>query len=62
MKDLNFLEVNRDNGNALIDLTNYQVDELNHIISNDSKFLTSEGLMDYSLLLVMESSKKLSTR
>ena len=62
MKDLNFIEINRDHGNALIDLTDSQVNQLNTIISNDSAFLTSEGLMDYSLLLVIEGNNKIQSK
>ena len=54
MKDINFIEINKDSGFSLIELTFEQNDLLQKIILNDSMFLESLGLMDYSLLLVIE--------
>jgi hypothetical protein len=58
MKDMNFVEINKYTGNSLIDLNDIENDQINTIIQNDQRFLTSEGLMDYSLLLVRETLQK----
>jgi hypothetical protein len=62
MKDMNFIEINRDIGYSLIDLNVMELDEINEIIESDSEFLSSEGLMDYSLLMVLESLSKSDKR
>lgn len=38
------------------------MNDLNEIIHNDSKFLESKGLMDFSLLLFVETEESQSTR
>jgi hypothetical protein len=37
-----------------MELNSAQVNELNMLIEKDSKFLMKYGIMDYSLLLVIE--------
>lgn len=59
---MNFIEINRDIGYSLIDLNVMELDEINEIIESDSEFLSSEGLMDYSLLMVLESLSKSDKR
>ena len=54
MKDLNYLEINRDLSGQLMKLSKQQFDELDWILKADSKFLSDHNLMDYSLLLVIE--------
>ena len=54
MKDMNFVEINKDSGYRLMELTSEQNTILNKIMINDTLFLESLGLMDYSLLLVIE--------
>ena len=58
MKDLNFLEIDKDCGFSLMELTSNQNKLLKKIIINDSMFLESLGLMDYSLLLVIEEVQR----
>ena len=58
MKDLNYVEINKDCGYTLMELTQEQNTKLNNIINIDSLFLQSQGLMDYSLLLVIEETSK----
>ena len=47
MKDLNFNEIEK---NIMISQEN--IDQIRNIISSDSKFLSDSGLMDYSLFLI----------
>ena len=55
LKDLNFIEINRDLGQSLVNLTIQQIDDLNACIKEDCAFLSKHNLMDYSLLLVIET-------
>ena len=52
MKDMNFLEISQEVN--MIKLHPGEKQLLEEIIELDSKFLESQGLMDYSLLLVVE--------
>ena len=52
MKDMNFLEISQEVN--IIKLHPGEKQLLEEIIELDSKFLESQGLMDYSLLLVVE--------
>ena len=54
MKDMNFIEINQDLNHTLINFPEDKVDYYSSIIEKDSIFLLSHGLMDYSLLLVVE--------
>lgn len=54
MKDLNYMEINRDMNNQLLKLDNKQFEILNWLIRKDSEFLRDHNLMDYSLFLVIE--------
>ena len=51
---MNFVEINKDI-NSLIDMPERKRLEILEIIRNDTKFLQSKGLMDYSLLLFIET-------
>lgn len=54
MRDLNFLEINKDI-DYLVHITESDKMRLNEIIRKDSIFLEKHNLMDYSLLLAIES-------
>lgn len=54
MKDLNYLEINRDLSGQLMKLSKEQFDELDWLFKVDSQFLRDHNLMDYSVLLVIE--------
>lgn len=51
---MNFVEINKDLNHSLISLSSQQLQKIRSMISSDSKFLEKHGLMDYSLLLVIE--------
>ena len=55
MKDVNFLEINKHFNNNLIKFSKNEIKKFEKIIKNDSVFLKNLGLMDYSLLLVVET-------
>lgn len=55
LKDLNFLEISKDLGRSMIHMDPDYIDELNGLILEDSQFLASHNLMDYSLLFVIET-------
>ena len=55
LKDLNFLEISKDLDFNLVDLNPIQLAQLKIIISRDSEFLRAHGLMDYSMLMVVET-------
>ena len=54
MKDNNFIEINRDLNNTLVNFTNDQIKKFSTMIEMDSKFLRDHNLMDYSLLMTIE--------
>jgi len=54
LKDLNFLKINKDWDNTLLQLSRDDRDKLLSNIKKDSEFLRQKGLMDYSLLVVIE--------
>lgn len=54
MKDLNFLEIKNDK-KKIIRLNDYQLSQINETLSKDCEFLSNYGLMDYSLLMVIET-------
>ena len=58
MKDLNYEEINQNMDLSFIRLTRKQFYELDIIQMKDSAFLERHGLMDYSLLLVIEHVKE----
>ena len=55
MKDMNFEEINKDLNYSLVNFSNEKKDELRSILEQDSLFLSKYGIMDYSLLLVLEN-------
>jgi len=55
LKDLNFLEISKAVGSKLLNLRSDQSEDYLSILEADSKFLVNHSLMDYSLLLVIET-------
>ena len=55
LKDTNFTQITKAIGNKLINLNKDESKALASVLEADSKFLASHGLMDYSLLLVVET-------
>ena len=56
LKDMNYLEILMEKrGLMQLSLANYS--ELTEIITKDSEFLRSLGIMDYSLLMVIEKNE-----
>lgn len=58
LKDTNFKEIQNDLSYSLVELNSYDLKSVNYILEQDSKFLASHNLMDYSLLLVVEHEKE----
>ena len=56
LRDLNFMEINKD-VKDFIDISDFEKTILNKIIREDSIFLEKHNLMDYSLLLAIESKQ-----
>ena len=54
LRDLNFVEIDKDL-KGIIDIRSDKLIELNEILKQDSLFLEKHNLMDYSLLLAIES-------
>ncbi len=54
---MNYLEINKDCQNQLFKVPQQKFDTLAWLIQEDSQFLRSKGIMDYSLLLVIEHVK-----
>ena len=59
MKDLNFIKINKDFNNKLTVFTKTEKFRILDLIKKDSLFLRNHGLMDYSMLLVVEYCPKL---
>lgn len=57
MKDINYLEINKEFEGQLMKLDKKQYDSLKWLTKMDSEFLSKHNLMDYSMLLVIESVK-----
>jgi hypothetical protein len=57
LKDNNWIEIGADSNNSMMKLTKSQFDHLERNLKNDSEFLRKHGLMDYSLLLGVETIK-----
>ena len=57
MKDINYLEINKEFDGQLMRLNAEQHQQLKGIIEKDAQFLKNHGLMDYSLLLAIELVK-----
>ena len=55
MKDVNFLEINKYFDQNLVKFDKNEIEKYEKIIKADSLFLKRHGLMDYSLLLVIET-------
>ena len=54
MKDRNFVEINDDLNRSLVNFSESQICDFSEAIHYDTVFLRDHGLMDYSLLLVVE--------
>ena len=61
MKDLNYLMINKEKDNSLLQLSRADYNQLKIIIDMDSEFLMKHNLMDYSLLVVIEQEKSLAS-
>ena len=59
MKDLNFIKISKDFNNKLTVFTKEEKFRILDLIEKDSVFLRNHGLMDYSMLLVVEYCPKL---
>jgi 1-phosphatidylinositol-4-phosphate 5-kinase len=59
LKDIDFIKTKKELGSKrLLNLTYNEVWELSYLIEEDTKFLASLNLMDYSLLLVIETDRQ----
>ena len=56
MMDLNFLDINKSSNFNLMRLSSEEKTRLEWIIQLDSKFLMNHNIMDYSFLLMIETS------
>lgn len=54
LKDLNFLDISNDLGYSLIDIDKESASCINSTLAMDSKFLMEHGILDYSMLLVID--------
>ena len=61
LRDLNFIEINKDI-KSMINISQTDVVRLNQIIQKDSLFLEEHNLMDYSLLLAIESKYRINKK
>lgn len=61
MKDLNYLMINKEKDNSLLQLSRADYNHLKNIIDLDSQFLMKHNLMDYSLLVVIEQEKSVAS-
>ena len=55
LKDTNYNQMSKDCQHQLLELDVEVANELTCLVHSDSEFLSSLGLMDYSLLFVIES-------
>jgi len=56
LKDTNFIEISKSIGKRLLNVTEEKCYEILNALEADSKFLASHNIMDYSLLLVVETA------
>ena len=54
MMDKNFIEINKDFNQTLLNFSEERIEEYSKMIQADTYFLRKHNLMDYSLLLVVE--------
>ena len=54
LKDLNYLKINKELNNQLLQLSKNDHMLLQEVLASDSKFLMDQKIMDYSLLIVIE--------
>ena len=62
MKDNNFLQINHDLHHSLITMEEEMKANYKKMVAADSMFLAVHKIIDYSLLLVIETSKEKDTR
>ena len=62
MKDNNFLQINHDLHHSLITMEEEMKANYKKMVAADSMFLAVHKIIDYSLLLVIETSKENDTR
>ena len=55
LKDVNFLEIQKEKGKKLVRIDNFVNKNLLEIIKIDSEFLKDHNILDYSLLLTIEN-------
>ena len=60
LKDLNFLEIQKDSNITLVEIAENEA--VMESLLKDAKFLASHNVMDYSLLLVVETLKDFSVK
>lgn len=54
LKDLNFIQINKDTNDGLVCLTPQQFKKITLQLMKDSMFLSYNNIMDYSLLLAIK--------
>ena len=54
LKDLNFIEINRDLNQTLVNFPSDRINQYSRVLSEDTKFLKKHNIIDYSMLLVIE--------
>lgn len=57
LKDINFQEIQKDMRQNIVDLPQADQENIMDAIIRDSKFLSGHNIMDYSLLIVVETIK-----
>ena len=62
LKDINFMEMQADLKQMLVECTQEKKLEILDILRKDSKFLREHGIIDYSLLLAIEDAPNQSER
>jgi hypothetical protein len=61
LKDVNFLEIQKEKGKKLVRIDDFVNKNLLEIIKIDSEFLKDHNILDYSLLLTIENLSESET-
>jgi hypothetical protein len=61
LKDVNFLEIQKEKGKKLVRIDDFVNKNLHKIIKIDSEFLKDHNILDYSLLLTIENLSESET-
>jgi len=61
LKDVNFLEIQKEEGKKLVRIDDFVNKNLLEIIKIDSEFLKDHNILDYSLLLTIENLSESET-